>query len=263
MLLTIQIVNYKSQNNLANCLDSMRENIPEGSTSQMIIVNNDEKAISPGECQGFPFDIEIIEAGGNLGFSRAHNLGAKKALGEYILFLNPDTEILPQSLTKLIETFKSNEKIGIAGPAMLGESGFQEEEHFGFRKNPLSLIGTKVYRFKPDTKQPMEVDWISGGAMMIKKDLFRELGGFDENFFMYFEDVDLCLRAKQKGYKIIFNPGARIIHKSGQSFSDNRKKKKYYYSSQDYYIRKNFGPAWVWVVKALRFPYYIKNVWLR
>ncbi len=259
MLLTIQIVNYNSRRDLLNCLDSIRKNAPEELKPQIIVVNNDREGIG-GDLGSFP-DVEVVEAKENLGFGRAHNLGAEKARGKFILFLNPDTGILPGSIAQMIDIFDSDEKIGIVGPLLVGESGNAEEEHCGFQKNPFSLVKSKIFRGANNFVKPLEVDWISGGAMMIKRDLFEKLGGFDENFFMYFEDVDLCLQAKKRGYRVVVNPKSRIFHKGGQSFSDNRLKKKYYYTSQDYYLQKNFGPWRAGVTRLLRFPFYVKNVY--
>ena len=259
MLLTIQIVNYNSRENLAKCLDSVYENIPSGSSLQVIVINNESESIGDN-LNSFP-DVEAIEGKENLGFGRAHNLGARKARGKYILFLNPDTRILPDTIAELVRVFDSDEKIGVAGPLLVGESGDVEEEHYGFRKTLFSLVGSKLFRNGGKFAKLMEVDWISGGAMMIRKDLFSEMGGFDEKFFMYFEDVDLCLQAKKRGYRVVVDPKARIFHKGGQSFSDERLKKKYYYASQDYYIRKNFGSWQAGLVKILRFPFYVKNVY--
>lgn len=260
MLLTIQIVNYNSRDNLRACLQSIQDNVSNHENLQTIVINNDEEKLGNFLEE---FKVELIEKNENIGFGKAHNLGLGAARGEYILFLNPDTKLFPGAIEKLLSVFSADEKIGIVGLVHIGEKNVSGEEHFGFRKTPLSTIGTKISRRKKLGQEDVfETDWVSGGAMMIKKDLFLELDGFDGNYFMYFEDVDLCLQAKKKGWKVVVHPKAKIFHKSGQSFSDSRKKKKYYYNSQGYYIKKNFGSTWAWVVKVLRLPYYIKNVWL-
>jgi GT2 family glycosyltransferase len=261
MLLTIQIVNYNSRDNLKTCLQSIRENVQGLEGLQVIVVNNDREELG-NFLDGF--GVEIIEKKENIGFGKAHNLGFEKARGEYVFFLNPDTKLFPGTVGKIAEVFSADGKIGIVGPVHVEEDKISDEEHFGPRKTPLSTIGTKIFREKekPDAQKYFETDWVSGGAMMIRKNLFSELGGFDENYFMYFEDVDLCLQAKKRGWKIAVQPGAKIFHKSGQSFSGNREKKKYYYNSQSYYIKKNFGLLWARLVKIARFPFYVKNVWL-
>ena len=101
MLLTIQIVNYNSRENLEKCLDSIQKGISKGYNPQIIVVNNESGIMDGGF--GNLGDVEVVEAGKNLGFSRAHNLGAKKARGKYILFLNPDTAIFPEAIEKLID----------------------------------------------------------------------------------------------------------------------------------------------------------------
>jgi GT2 family glycosyltransferase len=152
--------------------------------------------------------------------------------------------------------------VGIVGSVLVDRKGRAAEESYGSKKTPLSTIKNKFLasRDKVGEKNAFEVDWVSGGAMLMRKSLFDELIGFDESYFMYFEDVDLCLRAKKRGYKIVVNPLSRIFHQSGQSFDNNQKKKKYYYDSQDYYFRKNFGSAEASLMKILRLPLYIRNV---
>jgi len=262
MLLTIQIVNFNSRDNLKICLRSIRENTTDFGSLQVVIINNDKEKLG-NFLDGF--EVEIVEKNENIGFGKAHNLGSEIASGEYIFFLNPDAKLFPGTVEKMLEIFSSDEKIGIVGSVHVGENGISGEEHFGDRKTPLSIIGKKIFRAKGQLRKNnfFETAWVSGGAMMVKKDLFRELGGFDENYFMYFEDVDLCLRAKKKGWKTAVHPEAKIFHRSGQSFSDNRKKKEYYYDSQSYYIKKNFGPFWSGAVKILRLPFYIQNMYCK
>jgi GT2 family glycosyltransferase len=259
MILTVQIVNYNSRGALLDCLDSVLKNRPENIEMQIIVVNNELEEIG-NDLSAFP-EAEIIEVGRNLGFGRAHNLGAKQARGKFIFFLNPDARVFPGSIARLVDIFGSDEKIGVVGPLLVGESGKVEEEHCGFLKSPLSLMRSKIFPGANNFVDPREVDWVSGGAMMIRKNLFEELGGFDEKFFMYFEDVDLCLQMKKKDYRVIVNPKARIFHRSGQSFSDNRLRKKHYYASQSYYLQKNFGSWRAGIAKILRFPFYVKNVY--
>lgn len=259
MLLTIQIVNYNSRENLRACLYSVWKNFSDHKNLQVIVINNDKEKLEDIQRE---FRIELIEKNENIGFSKAHNLGLQIAKGKFICFLNPDTKLFPLAIEKLLEVFSTDEKIGIAGPVHLGEGNVLEDNCFGFLKTPLSIIGSKILQKKQTLPTSIfETDWVSGGAMMVKKELLLEIGGFDENYFMYFEDVDLCLRAKKRGWKIVVHPEAKIFHKSGQSFSSYHKKKEYYYRSQVYYVKKNFGLGWVWLVKILRLPFYIRNVY--
>lgn len=266
MKLSIQIVNFRSRRYLRKCLFSISENLPAGNETEILIVNNDEETLDEiSDDLKNKLNLQILETQKNIGFGRAHNAGFERSQGEYILFLNPDTRILPGALQALLDVFAKDEKVGIVGPILVDSAGNVQLDCFGDRHTPLSTIKKKI--FKRNGRQArgggeiFETDWISGGAMLARRNVLEEMGGFDENFFMYFEDVDLCLRAKKLGSKIMVNPKARVLHESGKSFASEREKKKHYYASQDYYLRKHFGPASASFVKLLRFPYYVKNVY--
>ena len=268
MKLSIQIVNFRSRHYLRKCLFSIGENLPAILRTEVIIVNNDEKPLDRAIADsGGGFAVQIVEVGKNVGFGRAHNAGFERSQGEYVLFLNPDTRILPGALQALLDVFEKDEKIDIAGPLLVDSAGKVQPDCFGARHTPLSTIKRKI--FKRHSRQVrvggeiFETDWISGGAMLVRRDVFEKTGKFDENYFMYFEDADFCLRAKKRGSKIAVIPSVLVFHESGKSFASEREKKKHYYASQDYYLRKHFGPVSASFVKFLRFPYYVKNVYLK
>ncbi len=265
MKLTIQIVNYNSRDYLRECLASLDSFLAKNQdVTEIIIINNDADPIgcflsALPRAESRPKIIEINE---NVGFGRAHNRGLKEAQGEYILFLNPDTKIEAGSLEKMLNVFEADEKIGIAGPILVDGEGRLQNECWGFKKTPLSTIKSKLSGSATRAGEGIfEVDWVSGGAMIIRKNTFSDLGGFDEKYFMYFEDVDLCFQAKKKGWKIAVNPAARVHHQGGKSFSSHRDKKRHYYASQNYYLKKNFGFWRAKLVKMLRLPVYIRNVY--
>lgn len=265
--LTIQIVNFKSRHYLRKCLFSISQYLPGGIDAEVLVVNNDEEPLGADleELSG-KLNLQILEQRKNSGFGSAHNAGFRRSQGDYILFLNPDTEFLPGALEKLLKVFSQDEKVGIAGPLLVDSLGQAEPDCFGTSRTPLSTIKRKITgrkdRHQVRRGEIFESDWVSGGAMLARRDVFEKAGGFDENYFMYFEDVDLCLRAKKMGYKIMVNPSVKIFHASGKSFASEREKKKYYYDSQDYYFRKHFGRAGAAIVRLFRLPYYAKNVWL-
>lgn len=267
MNLSIQIVNFRSRQYLEDCLFSIEKNLPADIKTEIIIINNDKDSLGDifsGRKGGFAG--RTIEIGKNIGFGKAHNTGFRESRGEHILFLNPDTKALPGALEKLLGAFAKDEKIGIAGPLLVDSSGEIQADCFGAGRTPFSTIGGKIFspkKYFPEAGgESFEVDWVSGGAMMVRRDIFEKAGGFDGNFFMYFEDVDFCLRAKKAGCAVVIVPAARIFHESGKSFESEREKKKHYYASQDYYLRKHFGLIRAWLVKILRLPYYVKNVYL-
>lgn len=257
MDLTIQIVNFRSRHYLKKCLFSIAKNLSTKVRAEIVVINNDAAPL------GLP---SVVEIGKNVGFGKAHNIGFQQSRGKYILFLNPDTEILPGAIERMLTTLEENPKMGIAGPLLIDSQGELQPDCFGSNRTPLTIAGKKIFSQKRCEQlkdaNVLEVDWVSGGAMMVRRDVFARVGGFDENYFMYFEDVDFCLRARELGYKAAINPMARIFHESGRSFESESQKKKLYYASQDYYLQKHFGSSWASLVKLLRLPYYIRNVYL-
>lgn len=105
-----------------------------------------------------------------------------------------------------------------------------------------------------ESKEKIPCDWVSGAALFIRRELFQKLGGFDENFFMYYEDIDLCRRAKKIGSEVIHFPVVEIRHFGGKSFLKNSDglQKKYFYNSQDYYFKKHFGRKTAFITRLLR-----------
>lgn len=267
MKLTIQIVNFRSRRYLERCLFSISESLPIGVETEILLVNNEEAPL--GEITRKMNDkvgLKVHEIGKNIGFGRAHNAGFGESQGDVVLFLNPDTRVLPGALQALLDVFE-DQRVGITGSILVDSAGKIEPDCFGLRRTPLSTIGGKIfsqkrYSYRADG-EIFETDWVSGGAMLVRRSVFEKMGGFDENFFMYFEDVDLCLRVKKQGVRIAVNPRARIFHESGKSFSSEREKKAQYYASQDYYTRKHFGSAAAGLVKLLRLPYYVKNIYFK
>lgn len=266
MKLTIQIVNFRSRHYLQECLFSISENLPAGAEMEILVVNNDEKPLEEIAREWKDkLNLGIRELGENVGFGRAHNAGFGRSRGEYILLLNPDTKILPGALQRMLAVFDKDQRIGIVGPLFVDAAGEIQLNCFGTQRTPFSTIGKKIFgRGKPSAGEDIfETDWVSGAAMMIRRNVFEKTSGFDEGYFMYFEDVDLCLRAKKLGYKVAVNPKVRIFHESGKSFASEAEKKKRYYASQDYYMRKHFGRTAAGLVRLLRLPYYVGNVYFR
>ncbi len=217
---------------------------------EIIIVNNDTsdlKAIKRAK---------IINLKKNIGFGGANNIGAKKATGDFLCFLNPDTVILSENMNKIIEEFKKDPKIGVIGPRLISEYGETQRWCAGVTTTPWDLIknnmGIKKSRNIWESKIKKEAGWISGAALFIPRELFLKLKGFDENFFMYFEDMDLCQRAKKIRKKIIYFPKVKIKHWCGKSSADTKTQKREYYQSQDYYFKKYYGGPISWTIKLLR-----------
>lgn len=248
--LSISIVNFQSESFIEKCLASVFKYL-ENLDFEVIVVNNDASENLEEVKRNFP-EVKIVNHKKNVGFGAGHNLGAKEAKGEIILFLNPDAE-LTNNVVPIIKLLESNKSVGIAGPCLLADNGEiqawsagKETSLWGLIRNNLGMSPSK--KFWKSAKRK-EVHWVSGSALFIGRSLFEELSGFDESFFMFFEDEDLCKRAREKGSKVAHVPEVRIRHACGRSTKDKKLQKEWYYKSQEYYFQKHLGR---WQALALR-----------
>ncbi len=246
------IVTWNSENHIKDCLASVKSlSYP---LKEIIIADNgsSDKTLSVIK-ENFP-EVKILTFPHNPGFGFACNRGAEISKGDILFFLNPDTKILSDELSKAVDFVSSNEK-SVLGFKLLWENGkFQDsyarffsvfhsvlelfEFHYYFGKNPFNRYVN--YDFKVFDKIA-EVDWVVGAAFMIGKDFFKNIGGFDEKFFMYFEENDLCRRARKEGGKVFFFPYMEVIHYRGASADKKGSRKLEYYQSMCYYHRKYGG----------------------
>lgn len=253
--LSIIIVSYNSKKNLKKCIDSLYNIFSNKFSWEVIIVNNDERE----NLLDLPIDfsnVEIIDHKKNVGFGAGMNLGIKKAQGEFLFILNPDTEIFSNNILDLLDEFSKDKKIGIIGGGILDRTGQKQKWSAGKEISLYNLIMNNLgfsrseNIWKASSKQ--ECDWVAGTALFIKKDLFEKIGGFDDNFFMYFEDMDLCHRVRELGNKVIFYPEFQVYHGNGESYEDERLQKKHYYDSMEKFLTKYSQKISLLVVKFIR-----------
>jgi hypothetical protein len=173
----------------------------------------------------FP-DLYLIENVKNLGFARAVNQGFRKAKGKYLLILNPDVELLPGSADKMIDFLERHPEAGLLLPKLINPDGslqfscrkFYDFSTLLFRRTPLGRIFPNHWTIRRhlmmdwNHEEVREVDWGLGACMFLRREALVGQGIFDERFFLYFEDVDLCFRLKKKGWKVIYNPEAVMVH---------------------------------------------------
>jgi GT2 family glycosyltransferase len=161
-------------------------------------------------------NVMLIENTENAGFAKGCNLGAKQAKGEYLLFLNSDTEMTDNPLLHMVEDLENDAKVGVVGGALTNFDGTPQRSFgpfYGLKEVTLMLFGgerTELLVNKANDVKP--IDWVSGGFMMVKKEVFDGIGGFDERFFMYIEDMELCYRVRKKGHTVLHDPRAVVKH---------------------------------------------------
>ena len=204
-------------------------------------MNNDEELLK-NEFISNP-KIKIINNGRNVGFGAANNIGAKFAQGDILFFLNPDTEIMLINDRKILPLFTENEKLGIIGAQLRSSNNEIEKWSAGSKISLFNLVrnnlGWPVSQKFLFQQKPTGVDWVSAAALFIRRDVFEKVGGFDESFFMYFEDMDLCRRVAETQKEVMYFPKITVKHYGGESYLNKKKQKKDYYFSQKYYFRKH------------------------
>lgn len=238
--LSIIIVNYKSRNFLEPCLASINACPPSVSREVIVIDNASYDGSKEMIAAGYPGTI-YIQSDANLGFAKANNLAAKTAAGRAFLFLNPDTIVLGTALETLFMGLQADAGAGSAGPVLLNTDMTLQTSCIQSFPTILNQVADSEYlrRAFPNSglwgfshanrggELASEVDVISGACLMVRKEAFEAVGGFSEDYFMYYEDTDLCYKIRRKGWRNIFIPSARVVHHgggsakaSGSTFSD-------------------------------------------
>ena len=238
--LSIIIVSYKGWGRLTKCLEALKSFTGKNFTSEVIVVDNrsDDETLFNIEKQ-FP-KFRFIHNQVNGGFANGCNLGSKSADGEFLLFLNPDTVASESEVEKLLDIAKQNPTYRVLSCRQVNEKG-KESMAFGSFPHLLNLTGLQRAIFrrrvpesvnvlskpsatgesrKPDITFP---DWISGSVVMIRKNTFQNISGFDEDFWMYYEDVDLCRRVRNISLEVAFCRNITIEHNHGGSSRINLK----------------------------------------
>jgi GT2 family glycosyltransferase len=263
MKLSIITINFNTQKLLEACLRSVKQNLNLSDYEVIVIDNASDKFNESPIKKIFPH-AKIIRSKENLGFGRANNLAAKQAKGEYIWFLNSDTE-LPKNnkVEKLIEFLDNNTNYAAVSPLVVDNTGKPQAYQYGYFPKVWRMVLEKFsfsrsWKFVSADNLPLEsrnIDWVSGAAMLVRKTMFNAVGGFAKEYFLYYEDVDLCKKFNANRYKIRFIKDAKVIHYEGASSSSDYSKKKIAYQSQEIYF-KRWG-SWVSRIglKAIRKPY--------
>ena len=254
-MVSIIIVSYNNQKEIRDCLSSIEKKC-QGSLGvdyEVIVVDNlsqdKTREIIKRE---FP-EIKLIEPTKNLGFGQGNNRGAREAQGEYLFFLNPDT-IMVNDLPRIITNFfQKNPQAGAMGPRQLDEKLTVRPENIAVDPSLPNLI-RGIFPRKWDWDKEQEVDLVCGAALAVQKKVFGQVKGFDSDFFLYMEENDLCLRIREEGHKVFYNPRGKIIHLSGRSIGNDWKRKKLYYKSQNLFYQKHYSPLALLLMRIIRYP---------
>jgi len=228
MDISIIIVNYNVKDFILNCINSIETHCSMKPAYEIIIIDNSSSDGSVDAIRNKRPHITLIENKKNIGFTRGINQGIAHASGKYIFILNPDTQFTGDSLTALYNLMESNKNIGLAAPKLVDQSGIPQQSYW--REPTLlntiaglffldQILWNKNYK-NQNTDVLFEPDCVSGAAIFIRSELLNQLGGLNESLF-WMEDMDISLRVKKYGSKIIYLPETDIIHFKGKSSEKN------------------------------------------
>ena len=225
MKFSVLIVNYASWPLTLRCIDSLRET--RYGDFEIVVIDND--AVEPPE---LPSGVRLIRNKENVGFAGAHNRGIAVSSGDPLVLMNPDT-VVERDFFEHLEGFVSKSpRAGIFGPRIVDSeghlqlsarreisalSGFLGRTSLLTRLFPKSSLVKSQFPAVTDQTHPTSVDWVSGACMVIRRETLRDVGPLDERFFMYFEDADLCRRARAAGWLVYYLPEVEIVHQTGSS----------------------------------------------
>jgi hypothetical protein len=255
MKLSIIIVNWNVRDELLQCLRSIEEQRPRGEYEIIIVDNASTDGTIEAVRKDFP-KVTLIINKNNRGFSAASNQAIKIAKGQYLFLLNPDTVVHKDSLDNLIRVLDENPDIGACGPKLIDENnipyrpeGYVPTFHSIFyAKTFFRMLGIFRGHYKKltadnlDYNRQTDVEQLSGSALMVRRSVMEEIGLWDESFFMYYEDVDLCLRIRKAGWRITYVGESVITHFGGKSSVQiSVEKRIMLYRSLFIYLRKHKG----------------------
>jgi len=250
----IVIVNYNSTDYLLRCLESIENNL-NGLVANIIIYDN-ASVDNPERITNQFSDVSLIVNRFNIGFSAAVNRAFQKCFSPFVLLLNPDSIIKDGFFEPIIGFMERHHEVSVVGPKVMNEDGTIQGSARAFPTLLTGLFGRRSFlsRLFPNNRftrgniikmslnggTPMEVDWVSGACMLIRRKAIEDVGGMDERFFMYWEDADWCRRMWQKGWKVVYFPLSTIVHFVGASSNTLPLKSTVEFHKSSYRIYKKY-----------------------
>lgn len=242
-MVSIIIINYNVSDLLINCINSIKKQITI--PHEIIIVDNASSHIEVEKLKTVQNSNKIILNSVNIGFGKAVNCGVEHARGEHFLILNPDTLFIDNSLEHAVELINKDDNLGLISPKVFNKNNCFEPtakrfptftffiyQIFYLGKLPFkNRIMHKYYYNYADFAKEQVVDDVVGCAILMKKDVFNKIGKYNEKYFMYFEDTDLCMKLKKINKIVLYCPQFKIVHIHGQSSIQNNTRQYEYYKS--------------------------------
>lgn len=272
-------VNYNTLPLLEDSLRSLVKNI-KSIDYEVIVIDNNSKEFEGVELKKILPSVKIIKSQTNLGFGGGNNTAAQKATGKYLWLLNTDT-LVPKDnhIDKVIQFLESNSSYAAASPLLVNEKGVYQSSQIAYFPSVVRMVLEKptnfITKLLPATKRlfrsvnadnlavaERDIESAAAASFIVRRDVFEKVGGFSKQYFMYYEDTDLCKKIAESGYKIRFLPQSKVVHLLGQSISSSFERKKLYFASQDIYFLQWKSAGSRLSVHLLRIPL-VAIYWLK
>lgn len=261
-LLSVIIVNWNTCALLAECIAAVERETASIPHDIWVVDNGSSDGSVAMVRRDFPH-VRLIESSVNLGFARANNLAMQRSAGRYLLLLNTDALVQPGSVQALLQVAEAAPQAGIVGAHLLNPDGTFQASHTCFPTLwqeflILSTLGRRLVRpWYPshgpeETEGPQRVEYVEGACMLVRREALAEVGGLDEGYFMYAEEVDWCKRMRMAGWEVWYTPAAKVVH-IGSASSANRKTSREadLYRSRVRYFRIHHGRLEAEILKAM------------
>jgi GT2 family glycosyltransferase len=259
--LSIVIVSFNSLKDLEACLRSITQSEQHVDYEVVVVDNASSDGTVAYVRERWP-GVHLIEAGGNLGFARANNIGIRQTFGELVLLLNPDTIVPPRALGALVEALDGHPEVAIVGPRIVDSNG-RAELSFGPMISPLAELRQKMLVAGHErgiwpitlfveraTRRTRLVDWVTGACLLARRADVEAVGLMDERFFLYTEDVDLCASVRARGRRVMFTAEVEVIHRRGTSGATAPTATQAAYRRSQLAFYRKHHPAWAPVLEA-------------
>ena len=254
--LSIVVVTYNSRADIDACLASLARDRPAVDHEIVVVDNASEDGTADATRQRWPA-ARVLDAGSNIGFAAANNLGIRQTFGELVLLLNPDTIVPAGALDTLVGVLDRRADAAAVGPRLVDADG-RAELSFGRMISPLAELRQKILAAGQDrrvpglshyveraTRRERTVDWVSGACLLVRRMDAEAVGLLDERYFMYAEDVDFCAALRARGRNVLFAPGAVVTHRRGRSAATARSATDRAYRRSQLAFYAKHHPGWV------------------
>jgi GT2 family glycosyltransferase len=260
MVLSIVIVSFNARADLERCLASLHA-APPAAAHEIVVVDNGSTDGSVDAARRWA-EVRIIALNANVGFASGNNAGIRATTGDAILLLNSDTVVPSGALDQLLAELDRDPKVAVVGPRLVDGSG-RAELSFGRMIGPLNELRQKrrarnQREVEELTRQRQYPDWVSGACLLVRRADAEAVGGLDERFFMYIEDVDFCAAIRARGRQVLFTPDVEIVHLRGRSAASAPIPTRAAYRRSQVAFYEKHHPAWA---PFLRFYLRIFGEW--